>query len=49
MEGGDVAPGELLELLSQPQESEGAEGVFVLVRKPNGMEGWCPTRHLAPP
>lgn len=47
VDGGDVSPGEILQLLSIPQSSEGDEGDFVLVRKENGVEGWAKVKNLS--
>ncbi|CAE7031185.1 PARG [Symbiodinium sp. CCMP2592] len=48
VEKGSVATGEVVELLSSPQASEGEAGDFVLIRKENGIEGWTPAKHLKP-
>lgn len=47
VEGGEIHPGEVIELCSSPQASEGDEGDFVLVRKENGIEGWTKVRNLS--
>lgn len=47
VEGGEIHPGEVIELCSSPQASEGDEGDFVLVRKDNGIEGWTKVRNLS--
>lgn len=44
---GDLHPGEIVEVCSSPQASEGDEGDFVLVRKDNGIEGWTKVKNLS--
>ena len=46
VEGGGVASGDVVELLSEPVHSEGDEGMFVLVRCASGLEGWTKARNL---
>merc|ERR1712110_550348 len=45
VEGGPVASGESVELLSPPQPSEG-EGDFVYVRSARGQEGWTKVKNV---
>ena len=49
VEGGAVTDGEIVQLLSTPQQSEG-EGLFVRVRRAAGHEGWAKLKniHLPP-
>ncbi|CAJ1454367.1 unnamed protein product [Effrenium voratum] len=46
VDNGDLAVGEIVELLSVPLASEGGEGDFVRVRKTNGLEGWTKVNNL---
>ena len=46
VEGGGVAAGDVVELLSEPVQSEGDGGMFVLVRCASGVEGWTKARNL---
>merc|ERR1712187_684423 len=48
VEGGPVPDGEIVELRSSPQTSEGGEGQFVLVRRVSGVEGWAKLKNVLP-
>lgn len=48
-DGGAVPDGEVVELLSSPQPSEGGEGDFVRVRRKCGFEGWMKVKNLQVP
>lgn len=45
-EGGAIADGEAVTLLSSPVSSEGNEGDFVLVRRASGIEGWTKIKNV---
>lgn len=44
-----VSDGEMVELLSPPQPSEGNEGDFVAVRLRSGVEGWTKVKNITAP
>lgn len=46
VDGGNIPNGEVVQLLSSPQASEGKEGEFVLVRRDLGIEGWIKVCNL---
>lgn len=46
VEGGAVADGEIVTLLSCPVTSEGKEGDFVLIQASSGREGWTKVRNI---
>jgi len=45
VENGEVPDGEVVQLMSSPQPSEG-EGDFVLVQRPNGVQGWTKVKNI---
>jgi len=45
-DGGAVADGESVTLLSSPMASEGNEGDFVLVQRSSGVQGWTKVRNI---
>jgi len=44
--GGAVPCGEVVQLRSSPMSSEGDEGDFVLIQRPNGIEGWTKVKNI---